>query len=139
MKEVIKDYCKQLRWGNSIVRNYADIKADTHEEFLAKLLEMELKTREVQRKNRCLRQASFNVIKTFNGYSFDHIEIPTSVPVDDLKNAVLLERKENLILYGPVGTGKTHMTTALGVEACNQGKKVRFYKTSALVNELNDA
>ncbi len=57
MKEMIKEYCKQLRWGNSIVRNYTDIKADTNEEFLAKLLEMELKTREVQRKNRCLRQA----------------------------------------------------------------------------------
>jgi len=115
MKELIKDCCKQLRWGNSLVQNYVDIKADTHEEFLAKLLEMELKTREVHRKNRCSRQACFDVIKTFNGYSFDHIEIPTSIPVDDLKTAVLLERKENLILYGPVGTGKTHMATAIGV------------------------
>ena len=43
MKEVIKDYCKQLRWGNSIVRNYGNIDAETHEEFLAKLLEMEVK------------------------------------------------------------------------------------------------
>lgn len=139
MKEVIKDYCKQLRWGNSIVRNYGNIDAETHEEFLAKLLEMEVKTREVQRKNRCLRQANFDVIKTFSGYSFDHIEIPTSIPVEELKTAALLERKENLILYGPVGTGKTHMATAIGVEACNQGKKVKFYRTSTLVNELNDA
>ena len=50
-----------------------------------------------------------------------------------------LARKENLILYGPVGTGKTHMATAIGVEACNQGKKVKFYRTAALVNDLNDA
>jgi DNA replication protein DnaC len=139
MKELIKDYCKQLRWGNSLVKNYPDIAADTHEEFLAKLLEMELKTREVHRQNRCLRQASFDVIKTFNGYSLDHIEIPASIPVDDLKTAALLERKENLILYGPVGTGKTHMATAIGVEACKQGKRVKFYRTAALVNELNDA
>lgn len=139
MKELIKDYCKQLRWGNSLVKNYSCIEADTHEEFPARLLEMELKTREAHRKNRCLKQASFDVIKTFHGYSFDHIEIPTSIPIDDLKTAKLLERKENLILYGPVGTGKTHMATAIGVEACNQGKKVRFYRTSALVNDLNDA
>jgi DNA replication protein DnaC len=139
MKELIKDYCKQLRWGNGLVKNYAAIEADTHEEFLAKLLEMELKTREVHRQNRCLKQASFDVIKTFNGYSLDHIEIPVSIPVEDLKTAAILTRKENLILYGPVGTGKTHMATAIGVEACNQGKKVKFYRTAALVNELNDA
>jgi hypothetical protein len=94
MKELIKDYCKQLRWGNSIVRNYANIDADTHEEFLAKLLEMELRAREIQRKNRCLRQACFDVIKTFNNYSYDHIEIPSSIPVDDLKTAAILERKK---------------------------------------------
>jgi len=139
MKELIKGYCKQLRWGNGLVKNYASIEADTHEEFLAKLLEMELKTREVNRQSRCLRQASFDVIKTFNGYSLDHIEIPNSIPIDDLKSAALLERKENLILYGPVGTGKTHMATAIGVEACRQGKRVKFYRTAALVNELNDA
>lgn len=139
MKELIKEYCKQLRWGNGLVKNYVNIEADTNEEFLVKLLEMELKTREVHRKNRCLKQANFDVIKTFNGYSLDHIEIPTSVPVDDLKTAAILERRENLILYGPVGTGKTHMATAIGVEACNQGKKVKFYRTSALVNDLNDA
>ena len=139
MKEPIKEYCKQLRWGNGMVKNYESIKADTHEEFLGKLLEMEPKAWEVHRKNRCLKQANFDVIKTFNGSSLDHIEIPASVPVDDLKTAAILERRENLILYGPVGTGNTHMATAIGVEACNQGKKVKFYRTSALVNDLNDA
>ena len=43
-----------------------------------------------------------DVIKTFHGYSFDHIEIPTSIPIDDLKTAKLLERKENLIFLRPV-------------------------------------
>jgi len=56
-----------------------------------------------------------------------------------LKNAAFVERKENLILYGPVGTGKTHLATALGVEACMNGRKVKFYRTAALVNELIDA
>ena len=56
-----------------------------------------------------------------------------------IKNAFFIEKKENLILYGPVGTGKTHMATAVGVAACNRGKKVKFYRTAALVNELIDA
>lgn len=50
-----------------------------------------------------------------------------------------MDRNENLILYGRNGAGKSHMTTAVGVEACMQEKKVRFNKTAALVNELTDA
>lgn len=44
-----------------------------------------------------------------------------------------------LILYGPVGTGKTHLATAIGVEACQRGKRVKFFRTAALVNRLTDA
>ena len=50
-----------------------------------------------------------------------------------------MNRQENLILYGRNGAGKSHMATAIGVEACMQGKKVKFYKTATLVNELIDA
>jgi DNA replication protein DnaC len=50
-----------------------------------------------------------------------------------------VQRKENLILYGAVGTGKTHLATAIGVEACNRCKKVRFYQTANLVNKLLEA
>lgn len=139
MKEIIAGYCKQLRLGNSIVQNYPDIIANTHEEFLAKLLEMELKEREVARKNRYLRQANFDVLKTFQGYDFDDIEIPASISIEELKAAAFIEKQENLILFGRVGNGKTHMATAIGVAACNLGKKVKFYRTAALVNDLSDA
>ena len=44
-----------------------------------------------------------------------------------------------MILYGAVGTGKSHMATAIGVEACNRYKKVQFFRTAALVNKLLDA
>ena len=38
-----------------------------------------------------------------------------------------------------MGTGKTHLSTAIGLEACNRGKRVRFFRTAALVNQLRDA
>lgn len=139
MKEQIANYCRQLKWGNSIVDNYQSIEARSHEEFLLKLLELELLNRELTRKNRCLRQAGFDVMKTFQGYGFEQVAIPASITLDEIKNASFIEKKENLILYGPVGTGKTHMATAVGVAACNRGKKVKFYRTAALVNELIDA
>lgn len=139
MRELIADYCRQLKWGNSIVENYQNLEANTHEEFLIKLLKMELSNREMTRKNRYLKQAGFDMMKTFQGYEFDQIQIPASITLDELKNADFIENKENLILYGAVGTGKTHMATAIGVAACNRGKKVKFYRTAALVNDLIDA
>lgn len=139
MRELIADYCRQLKWGNSIVENYQNLEANTHEEFLIKLLTMELSNREMTRKNRYLKQAGFDMMKTFQGYEFDQIQIPASITLDELKNADFIENKENLILYGAVGTGKTHMATAIGVAACNRGKKVKFYRTAALVNDLIDA
>lgn len=121
------------------MENYQGIEAQSHEEFLLKLLELELLNRELTRKNRCLKQAGFDVMKTFQDYSFDQIAIPAGITLDEIKDASFIEKKENLILYGPVGTGKTHMATAIGVAACNRGKKVRFYRTATLVNDLIDA
>ena len=139
MKEVIANYCRRLKLGKSIVENYQLIEAPTQEEFLLRLLELELSHREITRKNRYLKQAGFDMLKTFAGYGFDQIQIPASITVDEIKNADFIDRKENLILYVSVGTGKTHMATAIGVAACNRGKKVRFYRTATLVNELIDA
>ena len=139
MKQLIKEYCKQLRWGMSIVNNYSQITTDTHEQFLAKLLQMELECRDVARKNRLLKTANFDNIKTFEGYSFNDIQLPPTISVDSLKQCEFIEKKENLILYGAVGTGKTHLATAIGVEACNRSKRVKFYRTAALVNQLIEA
>jgi len=136
---MIEIYCKKLKIGKVFYQDYKEIKADSHETFLLELLKRELENREVVRKNRLLRAANFDVIKTFEDYIFDNIQIPSTITVEDITTAAFVGRKENLILYGPVGTGKSHLATAIGVEACNQGKRVRFFKTAALVNQLTDA
>lgn len=139
MRELIDEYCRALKLGSRIVQNYAHIQAETHEEFLTKLLSMELEARERNRKNLLLKQAQFEVIKTFGDYRFEKMSIPGSIDIETLRNASFIDRKENLILYGPVGLGKTHLATAIGVEACNQGRHVRFFRTASLVNQLLDA
>jgi DNA replication protein DnaC len=136
MKDIIAKYCKELRLGRAIVENYQDIEATTNEEFLVKLLELAVQNRHLTRKNRYLKQANFEVMKTFENYSFDNIQIPESITLNELKEGRFIHRRENLILYGPVGTGKTHMATAIGVNACNQEKRVKFYRTATLVNQL---
>lgn len=139
MRDLIQKYCSTQKLGSRIAENYSKIEAETQEEFLAKLLSMEVEARKINRKNRLLKQACFDVIKTFENYTFDEIEIPSELSIENLKKAAFIKEKENLILYGPVGTGKSHMATAIGVEACNQNKKVRFFRTAALVNQLLDA
>ena len=56
-----------------------------------------------------------------------------------LAKAAFVEEKKNLILYGNVGTGKTHLATAIGIEACRRGLRTGFYRTAHLVNRLSEA
>lgn len=137
--DLIRQYCKALRLGKHIYESYATITASDFADFLAQLLKSEVEHREVARKNRNLVSASFDVIKTFEGYEFDSVQIPNTLDVEALKSGTFIDQYENLILYGPVGTGKSHMATAIGVAACSRGKKVKFYRTAALVNQLSEA
>ena len=139
MKKEIAKLCSELRLGTVIAEKYKEIIADTNEEFLYKLLQFAIDEREINRKNRLLKQAEFDMLKTFEDYSFKEIEIPNSISELQIKDGDFIAKKENLILYGGVGTGKTHLATAIGVNACFKGKKVKFYRTAALVNDLIEA
>lgn len=137
--ELIRHYCKELRFGKNIYENYLKIEAVDFGDFLAQLLKLELDHREITRKNRNLKSAGFDVIKTFKGYDFNGIQIPPAIDIEDLKSGMFINKLENLILYGPVGTGKSHLATAIGVAACSMGKKAKFFRTASLVNQLSEA
>ncbi|MDD3807882.1 MAG: ATP-binding protein, partial [Candidatus Marinimicrobia bacterium] len=136
---MIQKHCNTLKLGMRMVENYPQIEANSNEEFLEKLLRMEVEAREINRKNLLIKNARFDVFKTFENYSFDDIEISQSISTEEIKTASFVDKKDNLILYGPVGTGKSHLATAIGIEACNRGKKVKFFRTAALVNQLIEA
>jgi DNA replication protein DnaC len=50
-----------------------------------------------------------------------------------------LDKRENILLVGPSGTGKSHLATALGMAACAQGRKVRFFRVTELITQLLEA
>lgn len=139
IKKRISECCKKLRLSQNIAENYESIEADNQHEYLLKVLEHEANYREVTRVNRLINQAKFNTLKTFDDYIFDNIKIPSEISIDDLKTASFIDEKKNLVLYGNVGTGKTHLATAIGIEACKRSKKVLFFRTASLVNQLNQA
>lgn len=139
MKELLVEYTKKLKLGQEFLEDFEDIPFTTKEEYLAKVLESVVSYQQINRKNRLLKQARFDVYKSLEGYDFTNVQIPETLTLQGLEAGDFIEKKENLIFYGPVGTGKTHLATSLGIEACNRGRKVRFFKVSTLVNELIEA
>jgi len=139
MKEQIAYCCKKLRLGRKIVDVFEEVEADNNQEYLMKILQIALDNRETSRKNRLVKQAGFYAMKTFEDFSFEEIRLPQDLSPEELKKASFVDEKKNLILYGNVGTGKTHLAQAIGLEACKQNKVVRFFRTAALVNRLSEA
>ncbi|MFA5537378.1 MAG: IS21-like element helper ATPase IstB [Bacillota bacterium] len=135
----IIDCCKRLK----ISRNLADMAqittGESHQEFLLKLLTAELKNREQMRVSKLINGAGFYSIKTFEGFRFDEITLPFDLTEENLKSLDFIGEKKNIIMYGRTGTGKTMLSTALGVAACKKGIPVRFFRTAALVNYLSEA
>jgi len=139
MEDMLLTVCKQLRFGSSLVANAKKIKADNHLDFLFELFATELKERDHKRRNAYLKAAKFELLKTFENYTFEDIKFPSSLSADNLMDASFIPRRENLILYGNVGAGKTHLAIATGIAACNAGFKTRFWRTATLVNALVEA
>ena len=107
--------------------------------FLDQVLRSEVSQREETKHGRLIRKAHFPVYKTFEGYELKNVKLPPLLTKDDLFNVSFVDKKENLIFYGPVGLGKTHLGIAIGVAACNKGKKVGFHTVTGLVLKLAEA
>jgi DNA replication protein DnaC len=110
-----------------------------HLGFLLRLCERELLEREGRAAQRRLKAARFPTVKTLEGFDFAAAPKLNKPLVLGLLRGEYLERRENLLLVGGPGTGKTHLATALGVEACGLGKRVRFYRVTDLVTQLLEA
>lgn len=135
----IIDCCKKLK----LSRNLADMaqitEGKSHQEYLYKLLSAELKNREQGRVSTLINSAGFYSIKTFDRFRFDEITLPSDLMPERLKALDFIKEKKNIVMYGRTGTGKTMLSTAIGVTACQKGIPVKFYRTAALVNQLSEA
>jgi len=129
----------------TMLREYAKVAAAcaqqniSHAGFLAQLTELELIDRERRAAERRLKAARFPAHKTLDGFDFTAQPSINKTLVCELARSQYLDHRENILLVGSPGTGKTHLATALGVEACAHGKKVRFFRVTELITQMMEA
>jgi len=107
--------------------------------YLAALLEAEVQERSERRERRRLLDARFPLIKRLEDFRFaDNPKVPQAT-IAALAEGSWIDDRESVILIGEGGTGKTMLATALGVCACQQGRRVRFTTLAGLATELQEA
>jgi len=110
-----------------------------YQRYLLRMTELELLDRERRATERRIRQAKFPVVKTTDSFDFMAMPSLNKTLVLELARCDFLERRENVLLLGNSGTGKTHIVLALGPAACQRGDRVRSTTAAALVSELIEA
>jgi DNA replication protein DnaC len=111
----------------------------THEDYLHEVLSAEVASREDSAARQRLHDARFPEVKTLDAFDFDAANGVDRALVAHLAKATWIDERKNVILAGPVGTGKTHLAIALGVEATRLRRRVIFHRAADLVRLLVEA
>lgn len=136
MSEQIEQYMRTLKLGG-MAKDWRAVQFSDTEQYVTDLLKLELHEREVNRINRMVKIAGFRVLKTLDDFEWKPaIELPHGLTRNYMEDLQFLAPKENLIFMGAVGTGKTHLATAIALKACQEGRHVRFFTAASLANIL---
>ncbi len=141
-RQLISMYAKQLR--TPTFNQFEDVARQLtsdqgYEDFLIALMRAELENRQERNRQRKIKQARFPYVKTIDEFDCDRLEHVTEAQIRELASCDFVTNKQNIVMIGNPGTGKTHLSVALGMKACMQGLNVRFYTAANLSNELIEA
>ena len=141
---LLKHHLKQLRLPTILaecekVAARAAKENHDHLAFLLQLCELELIDRERRAAERRLKAAKFPAHKTLDTFDFKARPSVNKPLVLELVKGDYLAQRENILLVGPSGTGKTHLATAMAIAACSLGKRVRFWRVTELITTLLEA
>jgi DNA replication protein DnaC len=142
--EAIRLHARQLKMPG-LARTFEELARQAREErwsyedYLAEALSVEVASRVESAVRHRLRAAAFPEAKTLDDFDFHAIEGITAQQIAELARGEWIARGENVLFVGPIGTGKTHLAIALGVEAARQRRRVAFWRAADLVRTLVEA
>ena len=110
-----------------------------YEQYLLRLTELEVAARAANVLKARIKQAAFPVHKDFDSYDFSAMPSLNKPKILELARGEWIDQHANCCFLGSTGTGKTHLTIALGLAACRQNRKVRFFTAASLVTYLEAA
>jgi DNA replication protein DnaC len=141
---LLDTYLRQLRLP-TFLKNYPSFAADAarnnldHTSFLLALAEQEVHQRELNMIQRRVKAARFPVLKELADFDFSALPKLNKAKILDLTRGEYIQKRSSLIFIGNPGLGKTHLAIGLALVACRQRRKVRFWTSANLVNELLQA
>lgn len=130
---------RQASLTHSVLVEWAEKGTPKQREYLHGMLLAEHESRQASRRQRLLTAARLPALKALTGFDYSSVKFPDDYGREELTSLDFITRAEDLVLYGDVGTGKTHLASALIAAACQQGIPARFYTTSSLVMQLRRA
>ena len=130
---------------HQIARDYVEISKlaekdkKTYEQYLAKLIEVELNEKHRLKTQRLLRGARVPLMKSRDSYNFDIRTGITAQEFNRLMTGDFVKQSGNVVLFGDIGLGKTHLAIALTTQLCELGFKCYFSSVHDLINQLVSA
>lgn len=141
--EMIRLYAKQLKIPT--FADYPDVLRqcrpdDPLEDVLLELMKRESISRQENQNRRRLKLANFPYVKTMDEFDSDQVKGTVSkLFLNELSSCQFIENRQNIVMIGNPGRGKTHLAIALGLKACSLGFQVLFKNAASLSTELCEA
>jgi DNA replication protein DnaC len=141
---LLEDVLRRLRLP-AMVRQYreharqAREAGESYEAFLLALATQELDQRQTNQVQRRLTEARFPVLKTLEKTDLKKWPGLDATQLREYMECHYITKRENIVILGKHGTGKSHAATVLGVEACRRGYRVLFTTAAQMVNTLIEA
>lgn len=138
---LLESYLKQLKLP-CFAQSYQTLAQEaartnlSYERYLLGLASEEMASREAHRIDRAISQARFPVLKELADFEWNAVPSVPKARILELAQGAYISKAEPIILLGNPGLGKSHVASGLGLAACRQGRRVRFYNAAGLVTDL---
>ena len=136
MMDRIMELARRLPLTRQVLAEQLETATPAQMEFMHAWMIAELDSRERSKRARLLKQSGFPQSKELDGYDWTPLRFPVDYGRRALESLDFIDNNEDVVMFGPPGTGKTHLAIALGRQACRQGVPVRFFTAAELVMRL---